>query len=92
MFGHVWQRKRNYGYAHSCKHPSVNPQRTFHGWISNPHRFVLIPSKNDIKKASENAGFSMQRRREMNTTLTLLFFDILEAAIQLAHQFAHHFF
>lgn len=28
----------------------------------------------------------------MNTTLTLLPFNILEAAIQPAHQFAHHFF
>lgn len=33
-----------------------------------------------------------QRRREMNTTLTLLLVNILEAAFQLAHQFAHHFF
>lgn len=28
----------------------------------------------------------------MNTTLTLLLFNILEAALQLAHQFAHRFF
>lgn len=28
----------------------------------------------------------------MNTTLTPLLFNILEAALQLAHQFAHHFF
>ena len=28
----------------------------------------------------------------MNVTPTLLFFNILEAAIKLAHQFAHHFF
>ena len=28
----------------------------------------------------------------MNTALTLLYFNILEAALQLAHQFAHHFF
>gem|GEM_PF-6322382 len=27
-----------------------------------------------------------------NTTLILLLFNIFEAAIQLAHQFAHHFF
>jgi hypothetical protein len=35
---------------------------------------------------------TQQRRREMNTTHTLLLFNILEAALQLAHQFAHHFF
>ena len=28
----------------------------------------------------------------MNVPLTLLYFNILEAALQLAHQFAHHFF
>lgn len=33
-----------------------------------------------------------QRRREMNTTLTLLYFNILEAALSLTHQLTHHFF